>query len=160
MQFSQQHVVITGGSEGIGLALAREFVRAGAHVSLMARGQAKLEAAASELQAVADGCASSSKIRTFSMDTTVFEQVPVGAYRISHPYIVRILSTQVTSAMKAAQASLGPIDILVCCAGSAVPGLRLSRRPLSPHPQNAFPLDDCTHFQATSTSKDYLCLKG
>eukprot|EP00978_Attheya_sp_CCMP212_P017312 scaffold46075_cov45-Attheya_sp.AAC.2 len=45
-----QHVVITGGSRGIGLAIARECVQRGAvHVTLLARGIDGLEAAQTEL---------------------------------------------------------------------------------------------------------------
>lgn len=47
--FSDAHVIITGGSEGIGLAVAHEAVRRGARVSLLARRSDLLEAAANEL---------------------------------------------------------------------------------------------------------------
>jgi short-subunit dehydrogenase len=43
------HVVITGASSGIGAALAREFHRAGAHLTLVARRQQLLEALVREL---------------------------------------------------------------------------------------------------------------
>ena len=44
-------VVITGGSEGIGLALARQFARGAAPLLLVARDPAKLESAAVDLRA-------------------------------------------------------------------------------------------------------------
>jgi 3-dehydrosphinganine reductase len=47
------HVVITGGSSGIGLATAREVVARGGLVSLLARDQARLADAAAAVGAVA-----------------------------------------------------------------------------------------------------------
>ncbi len=49
MELSNAHVVITGGSRGIGAAMARTFVQEGAKVSLVARSVDALEAIASEL---------------------------------------------------------------------------------------------------------------
>ncbi|MFI5357814.1 MAG: SDR family NAD(P)-dependent oxidoreductase, partial [Opitutales bacterium] len=51
MTLSDQHVLITGGSSGIGLALARQSAAAGARVSLVARDPAKLVAARAALRA-------------------------------------------------------------------------------------------------------------
>ncbi|MDH6213396.1 SDR family oxidoreductase [Streptomyces pseudovenezuelae] len=47
------HVIVTGGSSGIGLATARSLAERGAKVSLIARGRERLEAAAKELSAAA-----------------------------------------------------------------------------------------------------------
>jgi short-subunit dehydrogenase len=41
-----KHVLLTGGSRGLGLAMAQEFARAGASLTLVARGQEALEKAA------------------------------------------------------------------------------------------------------------------
>jgi len=43
--FNGKHVVITGGSSGLGLALAKPLLQQGARVSLVARNRARLEAA-------------------------------------------------------------------------------------------------------------------
>jgi len=43
--------LITGGSRGIGLAIAHAYARAGAHVIITARGADALEAAARSIQA-------------------------------------------------------------------------------------------------------------
>jgi len=45
--------LITGGSKGLGLAMAKMFAEAGGHVALVARGEAALEAAAAEIRAAA-----------------------------------------------------------------------------------------------------------
>src|SRR6266566_3788906 len=50
-----KRVLMTGGSNGIGLAAARELVARGAELSIVARSQARGEAAATEVQAAAGG---------------------------------------------------------------------------------------------------------
>lgn len=52
-RFTSQHVFITGGSEGLGLELARQLLVKGASVSIVSRTQAKLDAAARDLRASA-----------------------------------------------------------------------------------------------------------
>jgi short-subunit dehydrogenase len=49
---SGRNVLITGGSAGIGLAVARSLARAGMHVALAARSREPLERAAAELRAM------------------------------------------------------------------------------------------------------------
>lgn len=53
MDMGSAHVIVTGGSSGIGLATARLLVGRGAKLSLIARGRERLEAAAKELSAAA-----------------------------------------------------------------------------------------------------------
>jgi NAD(P)-dependent dehydrogenase (short-subunit alcohol dehydrogenase family) len=209
-KFALKHVVITGGSEGIGLAIASEFISAGAHVTLMARSMEKLATAQAKLRLLASDCRSGSRVWVESVDVTSFEQVraphapmhtpmsgcaalpracrslsrmamlpharidvgdplskrklwPVSGYSvirgrrqaprrpwamhvdvrigglILHPELsrgcpfclhspiacdsrARVLAFQVQAAMKAAQTSMGPVDIVVCNAGSSTPG--------------------------------------
>ncbi len=94
-----QHVVITGGSTGIGLALARQAAAAGARVSLIARDERKLAAARSTLQAAVPGSAPAA---TASAD--VASEVAVLA------------------ALRAVEAVHGPTDVLITSAGVARPG--------------------------------------
>jgi peroxisomal trans-2-enoyl-CoA reductase len=48
--FSGRHVLVTGGGTGIGFAIAREFAQLGARISIAARTEAKLQAAAEDLR--------------------------------------------------------------------------------------------------------------
>merc|ERR1711942_278819 len=50
MSIKGRHVVITGGSSGIGLACAKECARRGARITLIARDPRKLEKAKEEVQ--------------------------------------------------------------------------------------------------------------
>ena len=61
-----QRVVITGGSSGLGLALAGRFSGAGASVALIARSAAKLDAAAEELRSLSAG----GRVSTAAVDVT------------------------------------------------------------------------------------------
>ena len=49
LQLTGKHVLVTGGSRGIGLACAREFLREGARVSLAGRSTSHLDAALAQL---------------------------------------------------------------------------------------------------------------
>lgn len=62
--FTERVVVITGGSRGLGLILARFFADEGAHLALLARDDAELQRAKSELQQ------SNEKVLTIVCDVT------------------------------------------------------------------------------------------
>lgn len=94
-----QHVLITGGSSGIGLAIARQAAAAGARVSLVARDPAKLAAARATIQPANSGTA---EVVTASADVSI--------------------EAEVLAALKAAERVHGPVDILVTSAGIARPG--------------------------------------
>jgi hypothetical protein len=64
--FSGKTVVVTGGSEGVGAAVARHFAAAGANLLLVARGKPKLERIAEELTA-------KTTVRIFPMDVADHE---------------------------------------------------------------------------------------
>lgn len=94
-----QHVLITGGSSGIGLAIARQAAAAGARVSLVARDPAKLAAARATIQPAGPGTA---EVVTASADVSI--------------------EAEVLAALNAAERVHGPVDILVTSAGVARPG--------------------------------------
>jgi short-subunit dehydrogenase len=75
-----QIVVITGASAGVGRATARAFAERGFDVALLARGQAGLNAAASEVQAVAR------QALVIPTDVSKFEQVDAAATRIEEEW--------------------------------------------------------------------------
>ncbi|KAG2143690.1 hypothetical protein DEU56DRAFT_733169 [Suillus clintonianus] len=63
------HIYITGGSQGLGLALAKLVARKGAHVSIVARTQSKLDDALKELEAVRQSPGQIFKAFSYSLDT-------------------------------------------------------------------------------------------
>lgn len=96
---SGAHVLITGGSSGIGLATAERALRRGARVSLVARDAERLAAAEDALEA---GIGDATRVAAEPADVTdpdAFERA------------LGLLSAQ-----------FGPVDVLVTSAGGARPG--------------------------------------
>ncbi|MEO9149742.1 MAG: SDR family NAD(P)-dependent oxidoreductase, partial [Burkholderiaceae bacterium] len=91
LQLSEQHVLITGGSKGIGLACARGFLREGARVSLVARDQNGLANARQHL--LSDAADAQARIALVAAD------LREGAHA--------------EQALVEAEAAFGPIDVLV-----------------------------------------------
>jgi 3-dehydrosphinganine reductase len=89
---SGAHVIVTGGSSGIGLETARHAVARGARVSLVARDATRLATAAADVGAAV---------------TATADVADAGALR---------------AAIDAVVEKCGPCDVLVTCAGSAHPG--------------------------------------
>lgn len=75
--FANKHVLITGGSEGLGLALAKQLVSRNARVTLVGRTLSKLQAAEEAvLQSISDtGIQQQSAVFTYSADVTKYKQV-------------------------------------------------------------------------------------
>ena len=103
LQLQGRHVLITGGSKGIGLACARAFLDEGARVSLVSRSADNLARGAGELtqrlKAGAGSGDSKTRIATFAADL----KDPEAA----------------VAALDAAEKNFGPVDILVNSAGAA-----------------------------------------
>ena len=99
MSLRGQHVLITGGSSGIGLALARQCASEGAKLSLVARDVTRLEAARSSIATNSPGAP---EVAVLSADVSVEKAV--------------------LAALDAAQKIHGPVDVLIACAGVSRPG--------------------------------------
>ncbi len=97
LQLSGQHVLITGGSKGIGLACAKGFLREGAQVSLIARDPAGLDRAKQQL--LADAGNAQARIALIAADLRD--------------------AARAEQAIDEAEAGFGPVDVLVTCAGAA-----------------------------------------
>lgn len=99
MHLRGQHVLITGGSSGIGLALARRAATEGARLSLVARDPARLSAAHAAIRAAVPDCA----------------QIVVAPADVAD-------EAAVLAALRIAEATHGPVDVLITSAGVARPG--------------------------------------
>ncbi|KAF8038103.1 hypothetical protein BT93_B0839 [Corymbia citriodora subsp. variegata] len=90
---NDRHVFVTGGSSGIGLAIAHRAASEGARVSILARSQAKLDEAKQAIQ-----LATGVDVATFSADVRDFD------------------------ALRRATEEAGPVDVLVVNHGVYLPG--------------------------------------
>eukprot|EP00939_MAST-03C_sp_MAST-3C-sp1_P002700 g2700.t1 len=104
-----KHVLITGGSSGIGLAIAKEVVRRGARVTILARNKGKLDSACAKLNDEESKEGSPLTAQSAAADVTKFESV--------------------AKAVSVAESSFGTVDVLVTSAGSATPGYFLDQDP-------------------------------
>jgi len=73
--YSGKHIFISGGSTGIGLSLAQEFILLGASVTVVARTQGKLDKAVEELQDLVRARNLPGRVQAFSVDVTAHSQV-------------------------------------------------------------------------------------
>lgn len=90
------HVLITGGSTGLGLAFAMRVAREGARVTIISRSRSKLDEAFESLAALS----ARENILALSADVTD--------------------SLSISNAIEQAQSKFGPVDVLVANAGLAV----------------------------------------
>ncbi|CAM9358961.1 unnamed protein product [Laminaria digitata] len=98
MNMQGKHCLITGGSSGIGKEVAKQLVRQGAHVTVLARRQGALDAAMMDIKACR--FSPSQMVQTVSVDVSDFKAVE--------------------KATSEAVAKQGPVQILVNCAGFAI----------------------------------------
>jgi NAD(P)-dependent dehydrogenase (short-subunit alcohol dehydrogenase family) len=97
LQLTDQHVLITGGSKGIGLACALAFLQEGARVSLVSRSTANLADAEASLLAALPAAQG---------------RVALHAADMGRP-------EEAVAALDAAESAFGPVDVLVNSAGAA-----------------------------------------
>ena len=95
LHLSDKHILITGGSKGIGLACAQGFLDEGARVTLVSRDAANLTRAQQQLLAACPGA----RIHTVAADLR-----DAGA---------------ALAALDSSEAAFGPVDVLVNSAGAA-----------------------------------------
>jgi 3-dehydrosphinganine reductase len=98
MEWHGAHVVITGGSSGIGEAVAEQVGARGANLTLLARGAERLAAVAARLDARHPDA------RAVGLACDVSDR------------------NAVHEVLAAAVADRGPVDVLVCSAGITLPG--------------------------------------
>jgi 3-dehydrosphinganine reductase len=81
--FDKQHVIVTGGSSGIGLSLAHQLVALGAEVTLVARNQGRLQEARDAVAAGRTGAV----VHAIALDVSDFEVVQsiMGEHILAHP---------------------------------------------------------------------------
>ena len=99
MNRDQQHAIITGGSSGIGRAIAFQLARDGANISIIARGQERLDQTKVDIEQA--GQTSGQRVLALSADVS------------DRP--------QAEQAIGEAIAQLGPPQLLITCAGIAYP---------------------------------------
>lgn len=97
LNLKDKHVVITGGSKGIGLACAKTFLQEAARVTLVSRDLATLEGAQ----------------RTLSIE------IPASKGRVAIVSADLRDAQSATAALEKAEARFGPVDVLVNSAGAA-----------------------------------------
>lgn len=101
-----RHVLVTGGSSGIGLAIAALMLSRGDRVTLLARDEDRLAAAADLLSALPDAAG-----RLCAVSADVAD------------------AAGVEDAVDLAVAQSGPVDVLIASAGIVEPGLFLDQPP-------------------------------
>jgi 3-oxoacyl-[acyl-carrier protein] reductase len=107
-----RRAIVTGGSKGIGKAIAGELLAEGAAVTICSRHAEELEAAAAELMKDA---AATELVNQVSVDAAGAGAVLAMPCDVTEP-------GQVTEFIDAATAAMGGLDILVNNAGAARPG--------------------------------------
>ncbi|MBB6483416.1 SDR family oxidoreductase [Rhizobium lusitanum] len=94
------HVIVTGGSSGIGLAIAKIYASRGDRVSLLARHPGRLAEARAEIASLPGS--DSAWVQTASVDVASADQV--------------------SASIESCEVSFGPCDILIASAGIVEPG--------------------------------------
>ncbi|XP_071091852.1 3-dehydrosphinganine reductase-like [Haliotis cracherodii] len=102
LELIKEHVLITGGSSGIGKALAIEVAKRGANISLLARNQIRLQEAKEEVEKYLQD-KSNQRIICISADLSKD-------------------AATVEKAVRQAEEQLGTVHLLVNCAGTSISG--------------------------------------
>ncbi|KAL5021457.1 hypothetical protein ScPMuIL_000612 [Solemya velum] len=100
LSLHRAHVLVTGGSSGIGKAVAIEAAKQGANISIIARNKTKLMQAKQEIESFLKN-SEKQKVEMYSVDLS-------GDY------------SEVEKTIKQAELNLGPVKLLINCAGNAI----------------------------------------
>lgn len=105
------HVIISGGSKGIGKALAKKFAELGTHVTIIARKESDLKSAKEEIEKCRKNC-HVQQVRTVSLDLT----------KITFPDNSNSdINNQQKELLDKILGEHERCDILINCCGSAIP---------------------------------------
>lgn len=99
VKYKKKHVFITGGTSGLGLALAKLFAKRGAHVTMTGRDQERLDKAVAEVSAVAK-----------------YESQKIGGSIMNFEAHASLNQSSSVDPVQVAQKERGGVDILICCA--------------------------------------------
>ena len=124
---------MTGGSSGLGLALAKALAKSGAHISIVARNTGRLKQALEELEVSVQRCARSLVPCEPFLPLQTVRQSPEQQFR-SYSFAVNSEDGS-AAAIKAASEPYGGRcpDAFFLCAGASRPGDRKSTRLNSSH---------------------------
>lgn len=88
VEFKGQHILITGGSQGIGLSLAQLFLLKGANVTIVARTKSKLDEVVRQLDSTKETQRLTGRIQAVAADVTSLQQVALDKNCLIHlkPY--------------------------------------------------------------------------
>ena len=107
-----RHVLITGGSKGLGLGIAQELVAQGTSVTIAARGKEALDRSLQELKSLVPKDRKDVFVQGWTVDASDFNQV-VGMLK------------------KCNASPAGPLDWIIANAGTSLPGFMASTLPCS-----------------------------
>lgn len=103
-------MIISGGSKGIGKALAKHFAELGTHVTIIARNENDLQTAKNEIEAHKKNN-QIQQIRTVSLDLT----------KLSFPHNYKDITKQHQDVVEKILGDHDRCDILINCCGSSIP---------------------------------------
>ena len=103
-----KHAIVTGGSQGIGKAIARELAREGVDVAIVSRKKETLEAAAKELSAETGG-----RVIAIAADVTSKEQVEAMVAKAAEQLGGLHILVNSGSSPGGSASAIGPIETVV-----------------------------------------------
>jgi NAD(P)-dependent dehydrogenase (short-subunit alcohol dehydrogenase family) len=103
-----KHAIVTGGSQGIGKAIARELAREGVNVAVVSRNRERLEATANELSTETKG-----RVIALTADVTSKEQVEAMVAKAAEVFGGLHILVNSGSSPGGSATAIGPIETIV-----------------------------------------------